>query len=324
MTTATTADELLDDLKTLAQVGDTDGRFGSTAAAVDLALFRILDRVIRTKLGVAVYKAADGRWVKPYDVTLVVDQADYGLPARCFAGGIEQVSLVNSAGAEVFLDYVEWEDLDDYDNIGFWPTPKYTTLDDAVRLLPAPKDTQYTMRVRCVRRPSKLVAVAEAQLTTSITSTTMVGTIPSTFDASPTTVDVVRSDHHGTPLEDSIAVTYSGTTITRSSGTNETTASQPLVVVAGDYVCMEGETCIPQVPEVAMQYVLEEAACICARVMGDAQAYTIHKDAVKDLKKDLMSAIAKRVGKSAKAINRDSPLRFAGSGRRRRSFRWRG
>ena len=308
MTLATTADELLSDLKTRAGIPDLDGRFGSTAALINAALLRILDETIRTKLGVSVYRAADGRWIAQTDLTLTVNVESYALPERCWSGSMGQVSLVDSAGNESLpLEYVEWEDL--VAEEGVWAAPRYTFVGDSLQLLPAPTDATLTLRVRYVRRPSRLALVAACTKLTAVGATTLSGTIGSGW-TSPTVVDLVRGNTHGTPLEDDVAVTFTGTTITRSSGTTATTGAK--LVAIGDYACLEGTTCIPQVPEEALTYVLEQAAVICSRVMGDMEALRMHSTAAHEAQGDLNKAIGKRSDKSAKAINRTSPLRFAG------------
>jgi len=113
---------------------------------INAALLRILDETIRTKLGVSVYRAADGRWIAQTDLTLTVNVESYALPERCWSGSMGQVSLVDSAGNESLpLEYVEWEDL--VAEEGVWAAPRYTFVGDSLQLLPAPTDATLTLRV---------------------------------------------------------------------------------------------------------------------------------------------------------------------------------
>lgn len=323
MTAAITADTLLARLKVRAQVPDLAPQFGSTSDEVDAELLRILDDAIDLDLGVEVVKASDGRHMVEEAVTLVASQSDYRLPWRCWAGGLDRVEIINSNGDKIPLDYIEPQDEYDHRSAnGIWPAPKYTIEGDILRLVPTPTSVSgFTLKVHYVRRPSQLVKTSACVLTTAVAASTLTGTIPAAW-SSPTTIDVVRASHAATPLEDSVAVTFTGSTITRSSGSFETTSTAALVVETGDYACLEGQTCIPQIPTVAIPFVLDRAAVTAAIVMGDMENAQLHAESSRVHGGKVLRALAKRSGRAPKVIDFNSPLRNV-AGRRRRGLWWR-
>src|SRR5690606_32266495 len=109
-----------------------------------------------------------------------------------------------------------------------------------VVLHPTPASADYSLRLTYFRRPPKLVATSSVLTITSISDATLHGTRPSGMSDS-TPVDVVRAVPHFDSLVD--ATTPSSTT-----SNSVTLSAAPAGVAVGDYVCLAGETAVPQLP----------------------------------------------------------------------------
>ena len=314
-----TADELLTRVKSRAQVPDADGRLGSTSAAVDASIFTIIDDLMQTAAFRSIYDADDGRRVATAaNVSITKSQPNYRIPSRAWGGDVDSVHLITSTGEEVPLHYVDRSEIYMWDQAGLWADPRYTILGNTIRLLPSPADSNYSLRVRYLRRPNKLVKVATCTLLTASAASTLTGTIGSGW-SSPTTIDVIKGTHGGYALEDDIPVTYTGTTITRTTGSNATTGAS--IPEAGDYACLAGETCVVQCPDVAISFLVARASAEVCDAIGDEAGMRRHMAFAERKQSDLEQAISKRTKENPRVISRYSPLRAAGM-YRRRGWRW--
>ena len=313
MTTATTVDDFLADVKAAAQVPSAEGRVTSAE------ILRMADQLLVRAIGRAVYDADDGRWAVTASLVPVTSGvAAYRLPARAWAGGLRAVTLVQTAtGDAVPLDYVDNADIEIY-ACGSWQRPVYTLEGDSIVLLPTPTDSAYSLRVRYVRRPSRMALVADCALITAVTSSTITATYPTAW-TDATIADVVRGTYHATPLEDDVGLEVTPTaTIARDSGTWATTGA--LAIEAGDYVCLAGYTCVPQVPEVALGWLTELTARDVCVALGDTEGAGARAQLASAAAKDVEQSIAERSRTRPVVFNRNSPLRSAGMGGVTRRF----
>lgn len=310
MTTATTVDTFLADVKAAAQVPPAEGRI------TDAEVLRMADALLVRAIGRAVYLADDGRWcVTADDVPVVSGTASYLIPSRAWSGSIRSVSLVQaSSGTVTPLDYVDTADIDYYQESASWPVrPVYTIEGDTIVLLPTPTDSSYSLRVRYLRRPSRMILTTSCALISSVGASALtVASYPSGW--SSLDIDVVRSTHHATPLEDDVSVAASGgTTLTRGSGSFAT--SGVLAVAAGDYACPVGYTCVPQVPENVLGWLLELTARDVCVALGDNEGAGGRERLAAMAGADASRGISERNRTRPHVINRSSPLRVGGMGR---------
>lgn len=314
MTTALTSDAALTRIKARAQIPSTDPRLA------DSDILSMIDDVIVSEIGLDAYDADDGRWIHTAsDVALTANVAEYRIPARAWAGGVDTVSLITSDGDEIPLDYVDREEIPMWATVGWSPSlmgsPRYTILGDVIRLLPTPTDATYSLRVRYVRRPNRLVAVSSCALVSSVAGAAITATYPA--GAGWTSVDVIEGTHGAASLEDSVTVTLSGgATITRSSGTWSTSGAG--AIAAGDYVCSAGQSCVVQVPDVAIAFLIERVTGEVADVLGDTELARTRLALAEQKRKKLQQAIASRTKAAPRAIPYGSPLR--GNGQRPRGL----
>ncbi len=305
MPAATTVDTFLADVKAAAQVPAAEGRIS------DAEILRVADQLLVRAVGRAVFDADDGRWsVTAPLVTVSSGVAASRVPTRAWAGGLRSVTLVQTSTGDVRpLDYVDNSDIDLYTG-GSWQSPCYTIEGDSILLLPTPTDSAYSLRVRYLRRPSRMALLADCAAITAVSSSTITATFPSAFTDS-STVDIVRGSHHATPLEDDVAIEVTApSTIARDSGTWTTTGA--LAVEIGDYVCLSGTTCVPQVPEVAIGWLVELTARDVCVALGDTEGAAARAQLATLAAKDVEASLPERSRTRTVVIPRNSPLRTSG------------
>jgi hypothetical protein len=317
MVAALTTDDLVTEVRDEALLPDTDGRLGATEAATDVAICRLASRVLRTVCAELVVGARAQRWTTDLlnsgggtAQVIVSGTYLYDIPTRALAAGVSDVLILSVDGSTI----TEWsapevpaaEAWRYANNHGGWDSPyAYCWRDDQIELLPHPTATEYLVHVYYPRGLLRLVPTASCALIASKTATTITtsATVPSGW-ASSETLDIVRGSPNGQPRGiDQAGTSISGTSITISAGV-------PSGTVAGDYVCLDGETCVPPVPDVVWPVLVDGAALEVLRAIGDPAGT---QDAERRLGESVRSARAllepRSRGASKKIVARYSPLR---------------
>lgn len=304
--TAYTSDDLLTRVKARAQVPGADDRLS------DSDILAIADDAIRSTVGRIVWNADDGHLVRTQALqAIAADVSDYRIPDRAMSSAVYDVLYVNAAGDEWSLPYLDsaeaWrlrnDAIDVSEGAGRY---RYTIEGDVVRLLPTPTQAQGSLRIKYRRRASRLVTVAECAPLTAAGASTLTGTIPSAW-SSPITLDVVRGGPSGDSIEDDVACTFSGSTITRSSGTWDTSGAY--APGSGDYACQAGETCVLPVPEEAVPFLTVLVALEVLIVLGDGAAIAAMQQLVAGRRRELVSLLEERSREDVAIIPRHSHLR---------------
>jgi hypothetical protein len=310
---ANTADDLLVRVKARASIPATEGRLS------DPDILAIADDATRSTVARVLYNSDDGRWVKTQaDVALVVDQSAYRLPERAMGGSVYDVLIVDSAGDELSSNYVDSAEAWRYRGSSVSESSPYahTIEGDTIILLPTPTLAGSSLRIKYRRTPSKLVAISFCASITSLSATvlqavTTPGVLSGTW-SSPTTIDIVEGTPQGDALEDDIAATFTATEITRSSGAFAT--SGPNMVAGGDYACIAGTTCVPQIPAAVFPFLVALTTYETLIALGDAQGAADLVPIVELRKREAKALTAERNRERVVVINHDGHLR---SGRTR-------
>lgn len=319
MPAAITTDQLLSRIKARAQIPATDGRL------TDAELLAIVDDLILSSLAREIYDADDGRWTKTAaDVSITAGTATYRIPTRAMSGGLDEVLVVDSAGNLSQLRYIDRSDAWEFGTSTGTPC-YFTIVGDVVQLLPSPSSSTLSLRLRYLRRPSKLVTVAECASIDGVAATVLtVSGAPSSWASAQFAIDIVEAVHHGDALEDSVHVTANAgpTTLTRSTGTFATSGAYAIqassITYTGQYACPDGESCIVQVPDVAIPFTVDLAARDVCVALGDMEGSDRHAQLAERRRQELMSLISERSRIRPHIVQRNSPLRLAGRGTARR------
>jgi hypothetical protein len=307
MPTATTSDDLVARVRARAQLPVADGRL-SVAELLALA-----DDALELSVGREVYDAGDGRWSRTVDIPLVAGVSDYRLPTRALAGGLDHAWLVSPQGElSDALAYVDRSEIGLWsgERVSAWGPPRLTLIGDVARVMPTPSDAGYALRVMYLRRPSRLVPVADcARVTAASGPALTVASVPSAWGVSEV-VDVVRGALGGDAIEDDVAVSVSSPTIARTSGAFSTSGAYAVRI--GDYACLAGTSCVVQLPSIAVPYLADLVARDVCIAIGDPEGADRAAALAESRRRELSSVLAERSRTRPRAIPRHSPLRGAG------------
>lgn len=211
--------------------------------------------------------------VNTYDINVVSGTAEYRLPHWALGEALRDVQLLDGS------DYGSMRRIEPHEaaNIPSGNVAAYFLRDDRVTLVPTPSaSTTSGLRLKCLRRPSKLVATSRGIATTTITTTvsvtvgtyaldgeTAADTLMALLDSNSDGVDVVQALPGFRLLQSEQAGSY-------DSGTNVFTwgtalSSAPTV---GDYLCYAGESVVPQIPAELHPLLAQSVACAYLRASG--------------------------------------------------------
>lgn len=233
--------------------------------------------------------------VADHDVSIVASTASYDIPPRASGERLRDVQLLDD-GEYTTMQRIDSKNAADYATTG---SPEvYYVEDQRIVLVPTPS-TSGTLRMKYYRQPGKLVQTSAVATISSIngarTVITTTATIPSTF-TSGVIVDIVdvNPGFRCLQIDNTTTGTVSGTTITLST-------ALPSSVSAGDYVCLAGETPVPQVPVVCHSLLVERTKWIVLDAQGDKRADRAAKKC-QDMRADCLKLLTPKVRTSSKIL----------------------
>jgi hypothetical protein len=231
-----TADDLITSIKKRGRVPTSQTTF------TNANLLTLADQELEVGLLPQIMKNREDYYLHETDIDVVSGKSQYRIPKRAIGGKVKSVCLVESNGDENPLEKIDYENRIYYTNAA---NPVFYIKNNSIVIVPEPDTTlaAQTLRVSYFIRPSSLVLESSAATITAINTNTnevTVSAVPSTITAS-TPIDFVRSDGGFECLD--IDVTPTGLT-----STTFTFSSLPTDLEVGDYICLAGETPIPQIP----------------------------------------------------------------------------
>ncbi|CAB4200018.1 hypothetical protein UFOVP1351_20 [uncultured Caudovirales phage] len=281
---AYTTTDLITAVKAIASIPSSQNLF-TTAD-----FLRFANRAMHKKLIPLVLGTREEYWVQSYDHSITADRASYVIPSRAIGGKLRDVLWV-SGNTETSLPRLEPENIYSTESgrLGFYLEGS------KVMLSPTPTTTADTLRLKHFRRPNTLVAASSCGLIESIdtnANTVTLTSTPETF-TNGVLIDFVQGgDGHDWRAIDQEITGVSGTTINF--------VSLPSDLEVGDYVCIAGESCIPQIPLELLPILEDEVAKMCRHAQGKKDA-----DADKELeedKREILKTLTPRVDGEPKKI----------------------
>ncbi len=240
------------------------------------------------------------------DVTTTAGTAAYALPKRAIGGKLRHVAIADGTAYRA-LTWVEPESVEGDTSTGA-PT-SYSIRGNDVVLYPAPS-AAVTLRMHYYQRPSRLVATTAVGRIATISGNrltlTMAAALPATF-TSGEYYDVVKGSGPGfeTLQIDNYATGSATPALTL-------TTAAPASVAVGDFVCLSGETPIPQIPVELHPWLAQRVVLRALEALGDPKAAVAEKTADR-MRKVAATLLAPRVDADPRVIiNRNGP----GFGRR--------
>lgn len=232
----------------------------------------------------------------PYNTSLTV----FTIPPRAHAAKLRALSFVDSTGNEVRIPRLRVEDImSNVNATGLAINPAlwgfYLQNNKVILYLGSAlgSSSSYSfLRMRYIRQPNTLVlSTACAQIVSIAGAIATVARIPSTFITSETYDLISNVPQMFDALADSTVITNINT------GTKELTFnSLPATLAVGDWVCLAGESPIPQIPYTpGFDLLLQLSAAKCLEIHGDTEGFNVAMSQASDMKNYFISVITPRV-----------------------------
>jgi hypothetical protein len=221
----------------------------------DSELIAVANRVMERRFVPLIRKVRADYYVTWEDQDIVADQQDYRIPVRSTTNSVRNVVWVDDTGRERVLDPVALTDRHMYATTRGYPTA-YAVQDDYLVLLPAPSAATGTLRVYFERRPSTLILIDPGEPEVTPPSTVRITDFALN---DPPTTGLVTFDGDASSFEDvPVDVVRHKPPFSLAIRDGEYTTPFLLQVLslnswdrapeAGDFLCLSGETPIPQIP----------------------------------------------------------------------------
>lgn len=241
-----------------------------------------------------VLSCMEEHFVVTEDVAIVAGTTRYRIPYRAIGMKLRDLFLVNGDEVEP-LERMP-PDLQGIDSGDFYVEGEHVVLVG---------EPTGSLRFSYYRRPSKLVATSAvavvASVNTGTDTITTSATIPGTFSTS-TPLDIVRAKPgFGCLAVDQTATVASGTTITLNT-------DLPTDIAAGDYVCLAGESPVPQIPVELHGLLGQATACAWLEAQNDQSGLQAAVAKLQALEKAAINQLESRVEGAPVKIVVHNPL----------------
>lgn len=266
------------------------------------------DTQIREVFVPLIMKSRVDYYLRYEDQTLVTNQQAYPIPSRAVASTLRQVLWIDSTGRELELMPDVATAVPSHATTS-GPPYGYVIRDDEVVLLPKPNAALGTLRIWYEYRPASLVtsgfftvasvAGGNVTLTTSVTWT------------ADSRYDFVKAKQPFALLAVDADPTGTGTNTVVPFGTSPSSR-----IAAGDYMCLPGESPVPQLPgELFSPLALAVAAEVLAQYSPEESL--IKRNQLGQVLGDWQASLSPRQrGRQIKQINQNSAIRRGSTSRR--------
>lgn len=234
----------------------------------------------------------------PYSTSVTV----YDIPSRALGGKLRSVSFVDSNGNEVRIPRLRVEDImSNVNATGLAINPAlwgfYFQNNKIMTYLGSWNGGSSSfayLRLRYIRQPSTLVLASACAEVASVAGNVITAvTVPLTNFTTTASYDIISNVpqmfiSHGDDLTITAVTTGAGGTITF-------TDPVPSSVQPGDWVCLAGQSPIPQIPfNPGFQLLLQLSAAKCLEIHGDVQGFNVAMSQASDMKNYFLSVITPR------------------------------
>lgn len=260
--------------------------------------------------------------LRTINVPLVANQSRYTIPDRAIGNKLRELCFVDTNGNLFEMTRINIEDLPDY-NGPVQPSRYYYFYieNNEVVLVPGVQSSPNgSLNMSFYMRPNALVTEDRVAIITSINTITgeiNVDSVPTAFTTS-LLYDVIKSKSPFRTLDFDLAITAINP-ITNIITFNP--VELPSTLAVGDYINIQEESIVPQVPSELHVVLAHRAASRCLEAMGDTQGLQNANAKLQEMEINTTTIISNRVeGAPQKVINRHGILR-QGMFNRRYRFR---
>lgn len=289
-----TSDLLLESIKTRAMIPSSQNTFQ------DSDLLNLANEEMETFIVGTLMRVQEEYLVVTDNLPIVANQTRYRIPYRAIGQKIRDVTLTTGLST-VPVPRTIRENKGDDNQYGFYMENNY------IVFLSAP--VADTVNISFFLRTGKIVDSTKWQQATAVDQTlnvlTMTTILPSfTVGA---VVDIINSKSgNETILRDAVitAVDTLNLTITLDQSCT--------LVNTGDYICMAGESAVPQCPEEMHPLLAQRVICRVLESLNDLNGLASASQKLKEMEVNILALIDSRVvGKPLKINNRGGLLRLS-------------
>jgi hypothetical protein len=235
-----------------------------------------------------------------------VDQAIAGasqfrFPTRAFGGNLREVQIIDNTSRFVNVPQISVDQLN-MATFGFYLTGNLLNLWTNLQ----PLNTAWLLlRMTYYQRPSTLVYPSACGVVSSVNgaAVTLTGSPPAGF-VSGALYDIVRASPGFECLATDVAGNVAGSVITLSS-------SAPTDLRPGDYLCLAGQSPVPQIPAELHPLLAQACAVKILQAVCDTDMLDAAMGILAKMEADAKALIAQRVdGEALRIVNRGSLFRI--------------
>lgn len=265
-------------------------------------LLTIMTFEMKSKIIPMIDNQAEEYFISSMDIPYSTSETVFTIPPRALAGKLRSVTFVDSNNNEVRIPRLRLEDImSNVNATGLAINPAlwgfYLRNNKVVLYLGSTNGGSSSfayLRLRYVRQPNTLVlSTACGEITAISGNDVTVDAIPSTFTIGGTYDLIQNTPQIFDSLLDNATITGINTgtkTITFTAGT------VPSTLAVGDWVCLAGQSPIPQIPySPGFELLLQLSAAKCLEIHGDPQGFNVAMSQAKDMTDYFISVITPRV-----------------------------
>lgn len=278
--------ELLSDIRARGGLPSADLRF------TDVKLLAAATIELRDVVTALLVESQSERLVYVSDTAVTPGTAAYRLPSRAVAGRWQSVGWIGQGdSAYTRLRQVHPEDYYLQSTQAQGTPYGFFVRDNRLVLLPTP-NAAGTIRLPYYMRPNALVAPSTAGVIATLVgaAVTFTGGIPAGF-TSGAAYDIVRGSPGFETLVVGVTATIAGSTLTFS----EALPTDTLAPAVGDYVCLAGQSPVPQCPVEVRGLLATRAARRALMSVGEGQQASMLDAQVTELTEVARSLLSPRV-----------------------------
>jgi hypothetical protein len=252
-------------------------------------LITLADRELQTPLLKQILSTRGGYYLTFNDY-VAVDTGLYVIPADCVMGALENVELISGTSIIQVNPIEESEQMSTISptstSYGYFMRGNY------VQILPTPNNG--SVRLWFAGRPSHIVATSSCAQVTDINGAVItVSSVPTNI----TTGNLIDAVGDQPPFN-----VYATQTILNITGTAITLDAPVTDLTVGDWICLNKQTCIPQIPVEFRPLLEQRVVCQIYESQGYIEKLNVAMKKLKELEEATFALITPRVKSKTKVI----------------------
>ncbi len=295
-----TSDLLLASIKTRAMIPSSQNTFQ------DSDLLNLANEEMETFIVGTLMRVQEEYLVVTDTVPLISGQVRYRIPSRAIGGKLRDIVMATSTG-NISIPRYSRENIPQNASVmsilGFYVEGNYLVL------AAPPSDNLSSLLVSYFIRPGKIVDSTQYQVASVVDQINNVITVPAILPSFTvgTLLDVITAKSGSETIIKDAAITAIDA-INKKITVNQTCA----LVSVGDYLCLAGQSAVPQCPEEMHPLLAERVICRVLESLNDVNGLNMASQKVKEMELNILALIDTRVvGKPRKIVNRSGLLSIA-------------